>query len=241
MIEIINKIRTANAVINRDLSSIEPRFRPGHEAAKREAATTVEKLAKSLSEEISGISVPVYINGTNARNLAEAMGELTPSAIVDLNVIYKPIIESVAATIGRSREFGPTQFSVMVKQLRDLATENGLPSMGNLKFGEPVIVTSPEFLEKTVLQYVASSVGSDLAVNYIRKQAAEQAVKVVSEKIPVFPVFVLNSNVDHHESLTKKLFKRNVEVVLDAPAEITEKVALNSLNTVKKSLKNTKE
>lgn len=240
MIETINKITTANNVIAKQLPD-DMRFRAGHELAKKEAAVSLEKLTKTLAEEVAQVAVPVYVSGKNASKLAVAMAEQTPAAVVDLNQIYGNLYEAVKRSIGRSKEFGVSQFAIVVQELRQMAVQNGLAAIDIPKFGEPEVVNTDEALMATVVKYADQTVGVELAVNYIRKQTGEQAVKVVTEKVPVFPVFIVNAAQKHQELLTKKLFRRSIDAAVEAPPEVNEEAAINALKSIKKSLKNNKE
>jgi hypothetical protein len=240
MIETISKINAANTIIAKPFPD-DMRFRAGHELAKKEAAIVLEKLQKTLAEEVALVAVPVYVSGKNAKALAVAMSEQTPAAVVDLNAIYGTIFESVKRSIGRSQEFGVSQFAIVIQELRQMAVQNNLAAIDIPKFGEPVSIANDEALMATVVRYADLTVGAELAVNYIRKQTGEQAVKAIQEKVPVFPVFVLNAAQKHQELLTKKLFRRSIDAAVEAPTEVNEEAAINALKSIKKTLKNNKE
>ena len=240
MIETIKKIEAAKAVIAREMPD-DMRFRPGFELAKREAEGSLEKLYKTLGEEVTSVAVPVYVSGANAEKLSKLMSEMAPAAIVDLNAIYKTITDAVKVSMGRGNEFGVNQFAIVVRELRQMAVANNLASIMPPQFNEPEVVATPEALSATVVRYADKAVGVELAVNYIRKQTGEQAASTITEKVPVFPVFILNCPEKHRELLTKKLFKRSLDAAVEAPAEVNEEAAINALKSIKKSLKNNKE
>lgn len=240
MIDTIKKIQETRHILDRPYPE-DRRFIPGHEMAKAEAARNIEKLNALLAEDVAQVAVPVYVGGENAKALAEAMANVTEAAIVDLNNLYGPVFDVVKSSIGRSREFGVSQFALIVREIRQLAIQNGLAAIEVPQFGEPEVVENDAKLAELVAKYASKTVGVELAVNYVRKSAGEQAVKVITEKIPVFPVFILNAPTEQQFLLTQKLFRRNIEVVLDAPSEVNEDAALNSLKTIKKTLKNNKE
>jgi hypothetical protein len=236
VIENIQKIKDAKATISRQPPD-DMRFRPGHELAAKQAERELPGLYKALAEDVSSVAVPVYVHGEKAAVLAKEMGLQTPSAAVDLHALYGPLTEKVRQSIGRANEFGVNQFSLVIRELRQLAIENKLAELSVPKFREPETFSGPEELAKLVLRYAQEAVGDELVVNYIRTQTAEQVAKVVDEKVPVFPVFILNSAPSQRETLTKKLFKRNIDATVNAPSEVDEEAAIAALKTIKESLK----
>ena len=240
MIETIQKIQEAKTIIARDVPN-DMRLYAGHQMAKAEASRSLETLYKQLAEDVAQVAVPVYVSGSTGLQLARSMQLQTPSAVVDLNDIYRTVFDAIAPTIGRSREFGVSQFATFLREIRQLAAANGLAAVQTPQFGEPVVVNDDAKLMETVVNLCEKAVGAELAVNYVRKQAGEQAVKVIEAKVPVFPVFILNAPADLQPLLTKKLFKRNLSAAIEAPSEVTEEAAIDALKTIKKTLKNTKE
>lgn len=240
MLETISKIESAKALLNKAPPD-EMKFRPSFEMAVNTAKTDLPKLYVQLAEDVAKVAVPVYVVGEKAETLAKAMQDQTASAVVDVGAVFDRLVQRIAASVGRSNEFGVNQFSLLVQELRQLGIENSIPSMTIPKFSTPETFDSPEGLKKIVLRYARMAVGDDLAVNYIRTKTSEQVALVVKEKVPVFPVFVLNADVDNRDTLTKRLFKRNVDVVVNAPPEVDEDAAIKALKTIKSALKGTKE
>jgi tagatose-1,6-bisphosphate aldolase len=239
MIETIEKIAEQRKRLDAERPN-DYRFLPGWEMAKREAAIEIEKLSKTLADEVANIAVPVYVEGAQAAALAKSMQDQTPAAIVDLEALYGPLADRVKQSMGRGNEFGVNQFALIVREVRQLGIDNGVASMKLPKFNAPVVCPDTQALKKTMLEYVNDMVDTELTVNYIRKQAREQVAAEITSKVPVFPVFVVNYAGDK-ESLTKKLFKRNLDAVVEAPAEVNEETTLSALKSIKKSLKEKKD
>lgn len=235
MIDIIEKLNAAKEMLKKDPPS-DMRFRPSFELAQKEAAREIEPLTTKLVDAVAAISVPVFINGTNAQILAERASDETPAAIVSVNGLYDNVINEVRQSIGRSREFGVSQFVIVMRNIRSMAEKSGLHSIANVSFGEPVIVKDDQHLAALVVEYAERIAGADLAVNYVRKVAATQAAERVDSKIPVFPVFIVNSTPELRTVLGNKLFKAK-SIDYSAPADLTKDSALEMLKELKKTLK----
>lgn len=240
MIEIIEKLKAAKGILTRDPPD-DMKFRPSFELAQQEAKREIGPLTDKLIEAIAGVSVPVFVLGSTARKLSEQAIEETPSAVVDLNDIYQTLVDDVRQSIGRSQEFGVSQFVIVMRNLRGMAEKSGLHSIANVSFGEPLAIQSDEQLKRVVIEYANRIVGSDLAVNYVRKVAATQAAERVEEKVPVFPVFILNSTPELRAALGNKLFRKAKSIEIEAPAELTKDSALDMLESIKKTLKGNKK
>ncbi len=238
MIDTIQQIKTAQEVLARPLPD-EMKFRPGYEMAQNTAKRDLEKLLVKLGEDVSNVAVTVYVDGPTAPELCEAMLKETDGCAVDLNELYGPLVAQVKASIGRSKEFGVNQFALIIREVRQLAVQNNLAAINIPTFKEPFVFQDDGQLEQTVVDYANKAVGVELAVNYIRKQAATEAAKL-TEKTPVFPVFIKNCRIDR-DALAKKVFKRGLEVTVVSPVEIDKDSAINALKSIKKSLKQTKE
>lgn len=239
MLETIQKIAEQRKRLESDPPT-DRRFLPGWEMGKRDAQEQLKTLSKALADEVSLVAIPVYVTGDNALELAKSMQEQTPSAVVNVSDLYAGMELNLKNSMGRGQEFGVNQFAMIVREVRQLGIDNEVPSMKLPKFTTPIVVPDDQALRKTVLEYVEEMVGTELTVNYIRKQAREQVSAEVTGKVPVFPVFVVKYNGDT-DVLTKALFKRNLDVTIEAPAEVTEETTLNALKSIKKSLKDKKE
>lgn len=238
MIETIKQIKANQEILARPLPD-EMKFRPGYEMGQNMAKRELETLYKKLGEDINYVAVAVYVDGENAPALVEGMLAETDGCSADLNVLYGPLIAQVGASVGRTREFGVNQFALIVREVRQLAVANNLAAIEIPVFKEPFVFQDDSQLAQTVIDYANKAVGVELAVNYIRKLTAEAAAKT-TEKIPVFPVFIMNCRLDR-DLLTKKLFKRGLDVAITAPSELDKDSAINALKSIKKALKPSKE
>lgn len=236
----ITQIKEARATILRDPPN-DFRVMAGFEMARAAAKRDIEGLLKKLSSELMSIAVPVFISGPGAVELATKMSEATPAATVDLNNIHQTLFNAVSPSIGRDRTFTVPQFMLVVSTLRQLALDNGFGAIENLTFEEPVVVKTDEDLRKVIQKYTDKAVGVELAAEYARNQAAEQAIVALDgQTVPVFPVFLLNT-IASHQTAMARTFKRPVEIFIQAPDVVTEEVVIEALKTIKKSLKKNKE
>lgn len=237
----IAAINAAQATILRDPPN-DFRVMAGFEMARNVAKTDLVKLTKQLQDEVMQVAIPVFVSGAKAGEFAAEMAKQTPAATVDLANIYQLVYDAVAPSVGRDRTFGVSQFMLVVTTLRQLAVETGLAAIEMPKFGEPEIVATPDDLRRVIFKYADKAVGSELSVEYVRKQVSTQATDALAESkgVPVFPVFLVNANQEHQNRLAQT-FKRPVDVALMAPDVVTEAAAIEALKTIKKTIKKSKE
>lgn len=241
MIETIEAIRRAQAILVKEPPE-DRRVWAGLEMAQAEAKRSLGDLEKKLAIEISDVAVPVFIDGPQSAALAKFMHEETQLAVVDLDIVYGALVDSIEATIGKSREFGVTQFSKIVTSLRQTAVEAGIAGVNVPSFGEPVVVATKADTAKEVLRFANQIVGHELALQYVRNQSAKQSVEELPTggKLAVFPVLILNAPESVRAALSKT-FKRSLDLTLTASNDPTHEEAIKALKTIKTALKPNKE
>lgn len=232
---LIQSVQNAKHILAQD-PPVDYRVRAGFEMSQAQAKRDIVELEKKLAAEISDIAVPVFVDGEKAAVLAETMKDQTSLAIVDLDKVYGTLVQSVEATIGRSREFGVTQFSKIVTTLRQTAVESGLAGVNVPSFGEPVIVPSAKETADVVMKFCNQIVGPELALQFVRTEAAKQAVVEIEGKVAVFPVLILSAPESVRDALTKA-FKKPLSLTLTATNEPNEEEAIKALKTIKTALK----
>jgi hypothetical protein len=235
MIEAIQKVRAAREIIARPLPD-EMKFRPGHEMLIKEAQASLPGLLKNLASEVYNVSVPVYVVGPKALDLAKLMAEETPAAVIDLNELYDPVTARITLSIS-GNEFGINQFSMLLRELRQLAVDNDLAALDRPEFIPETFQSTAE-LRRIIAKNIEKIVGNELTVNYIKKRSALIASEVVTEKVPVFPVMIVGFYGDQ-TALTKRLFKRNLdaEVYTTSETVVDSQSAVEALKLVKQTLK----
>jgi len=233
MIEIIEEIKKAKQLVNKDKPE-DWRVWPGFLMSQAEAKRSLEPLTKKLSEAVLGVAVPVFIDGLKAKELASAMAEQTPVAVVDLDSLYGKLEETIAPTIGKTREFSVSQFVLLINTLRQMAVDNGLAGIEQPKFEEPVIIQNTSMLREQIEKYTKFAVGSELAKQMVVAQMSEQALNTIERKVSVFPVLLLNVKENMRNDISKA-FKRP-EVSLNSKDEVTEEAAIEALKTIKKTI-----
>lgn len=236
MIETIKTIKENLKMLNKPIPD-EMKFRPSWEMAQREAKVNIEKMYTQLAEEVGEVAVAVFVNGSTAKKLSEEMLEQTPGALVDLDSLYAPLVGTVRQSMSRTNEFSLTQFVLLIRELKQLASDVGIGRLNSVDFSDTVVV-APEALHSVVLDYVDRACGVDLATSYMRKIMAQEAVKTVSKKTPVFPVYVINCPTKLQVTLGLRAFKRGISTSVVAPEAVTEEAAIETLKTIQKQLKN---
>lgn len=230
----IKKIKDARAIVVKDLPA-DPRVWAGFQMAQAQAKRELPDFLDALAGEIQSVAVPVFVSGANALEFANEMAALSPAAVVNLDGIYKALHDAVAPSIGRDKTFNVTQFMLVVSALRQMAIENGLAAIEVPSFEGPEVVNTDEELDRVILKYADRAVGIELAANYAKTQAAEQAVSLITESVNVFPVFLLNANGSRQNALAKT-FRRPVEVKLQAPEVVTAESAEEGLKAVRSAV-----
>ena len=209
--------QAANAVIAGD-----PRTRPGRESMKRQAQTELPVAEKALGAAFRKVGFPVFLNGTETKTFADIAADLAECVTVDFAQATAEVQNAVNASMGvRHREFSPAIFSVMVREIRQVAASLGLTSIPDIAYDGVEYVATPAALAGHVNKYILKYLGADFLAAIIEKQALEHVKKLTGDA-PVIPVLISNFDVDLQDAVGAKLFQGKF-LAVDTTEALTEK------------------
>jgi len=223
-----------------NLDEVPFRVRPGRESQKRQAQADLEGIKKVYENELAKHTFGVMVFGSNPSDFVKIATEEAEVLVVDGNEIFNRITAKVTTSMGTAQEFGVTQFGMVIRELRDIASELNIVSMPSPKWSEPASVASHEGLLKHITDMVNSSGGVELLAYYVGRQITDAGLKAKANK-NVVPVIVTGLDAQTANALGLNLFAEGRQVFVNTPQEVTKDYVLNTFNLIKKQLKQNKE
>lgn len=234
------KYNETKSVAEMNLDDVSPKVRPGKESQKREAMDNLEGVRKAYADALRKATWGISVTGPGADSFVKKAVEEAEVLVVAVDGLYKRIADRVATTLGSSGEFGISQYSAVVQEMRTIGSELNVVSMPSPKWTEPVDVGGYEGLLRHVTGMVDSSAGSDLVALYVDRQVVEQALKSGVNRNTV-PVVLTGLTEGSEQAFLNKAFAEGRStVVRTKEKETTTEYVLNIFNEIKKLLKSQK-
>jgi hypothetical protein len=221
----------------------DPRTRPGREMVRNKALQELPALKESVVNSLTKVGTAFFLQGSEV-SLSEFItkaGDLAPSVVVDLGKVLASAYQMTTLALGNSTSFGPSAFTVMLRELRQAASRVGMKSMPDISF-DGLESIQPDQVEGLVNRYVAKYLGTEFlvaAVHYLASEYLTSTQETYPD--PVVPVFVLGAT-DRYRELLSGLYEGKM-VVLNVPAAFDEAfvvTALQEAKELKESKKRTK-
>jgi hypothetical protein len=227
---------------NIDLEAANYKSRPSLTHLKNEAQGRVEKLKVEYAQRIRASSVGIFLYGDSDRLQAfTAIAEEEAGVLaVNAGELFERLAMRVEASLGASREFGPTQLQGLIEALSTLSKDMGIRSMPKPKLQDLVAVADQQELIQHVRRLVESAVEGDLLRLYVDQKVNEVAVEAQFAG-SVLPVAVLGTSREDLAVLAP-LFTHSVSVEVGTSEDgaVDREYVLSKLEAMKKSLKGKK-
>lgn len=227
------------ALANINLDDVPVKVRAGKESQKRDALSNVEDFRDRYGAALRKAAFGLALSGPGSEEFIRVAKEEADVLVVDGSELYKRIADRVAPSMGTNREFGVSQYSAVITELRAIAQELNVYSMPSPKWTEPVNVGDDVGLLKHITSMVDSGVGLDLAALYITRQILTAGLAAGANKTTV-PVIVTGLG-DKAAEMLPKLFHEGRSLLVDAPKDVTKEFVLDTFTKVKKQIKTTKK
>ena len=227
------------ALSNLNLDDVPRNVRAGRESQKRDAAANLELVRDRYAAALRKATFGIAVVGPGTEEFVKIAKEEAEVLVVDGTELYRRITDRVAPSMGTNRDFGVSQYSAVITELRAIAQELNLFSMPSPKWTEPVAVGDDEGLLKYITAMVDSGVGLDLAALYISQQILTAGLAAGADKTTV-PVLVTGLG-DKATQMLPKLFHEGRNALVQTTSEVTKEFVLDTFNKVKKQIKSSKK
>src|SRR4051812_22339910 len=118
----LKKLKETRAAAARDFAG-DVRTRPGHEMAQRQAQADLPGLEKKFAALfVKNIAFPIFLSGPEeaTKEFVAFAKDKTEVVTLSYEGLFENLSSSVKASIGRHREFGTSQYAILVRELRQL-------------------------------------------------------------------------------------------------------------------------
>jgi hypothetical protein len=235
----LTKYAEAKALAESNLEEVPRNVRPGRESQKREAAEALEGLRDTYGEALRKVTFGISVNGPGTETFVQKAVEEAEVIVVAADALYRRIADRVAPTIGNG-EFGVSQYSAVIQEMRTIGGEMNVVSMPSPRWSEPVNVGDYNGLLKHITGMVDSSVGTDLTALFVNRQILDSALKAGVNRNTV-PVVITGLTQGAEPQFLTKAFQPGRNAVVRTTEEaITTEYVLEVFNNIKKTLKSLK-
>ena len=189
---------------------------PARDMMRRQAAVQLPSKRNALAESLKPVSFLVFIDGPGKDKAISLAAEQAEVVSVDISAVLDGVVESVEATIPKSREFTLNSFFILV-----------------------VVKTKSE-VATLVEDYVKKFIGSDFLVASITQKVIQAATEELTGDSSVVPVFVAGISKDFSDAVGPKLLGGKY-MYFEASEDVEQKEIIKLFNQIKKIVKNQKD
>lgn len=233
----LSKYVETKAIADSNLEEVPRAVRPGREAQKREAQDGLEAVRDAYGEALRKVTFGISVTGPGTASFVQKATEEAEVLVVAADTLYRRIADRVAPTMGPNGEFGVSQYSAVIQEMRTIGGEMNVVSMPSPRWSEPVNVGDYKGLLKHVTGMVDSSVGTDLTALFVSRQILDQALKAGVSRNTV-PVVVTGLTEGTEAAFLTKTFQKGRNAVVRTTEEVvTTEYVLEVFNNIKKQLK----
>ena len=236
----LKQFNEQQALANTNMDDVPMRVRSGRETQKREAAANLEGYRTAYGKALQKSLFVIAVVGEGTDAFSKIAVEEADCLVIDGDEMLKRIIDRIEPSMGSSREFGVSQYSSLIQELRSIGMELEVESMPSPKWSEPMAVGNRGGLLQHVRQMVESGVGLDLQTLYIQKQILAVALKSGSDRNTI-PVVVTGLPRQSATALLTKISHDGRNTFVDASIDMNKEFVLEIFNKIKKQLKTNKK
>lgn len=218
----------------------DPRTRPGHEMRRRQAQQELPMLTKEVQTEFKKVGFPVFVEGSKIDAFVAVATEINECVNVSFSAAVAPVVDAVEAALGqRNREFSPSAFASMFREIRQLGASMGLTSIPALNYDGPVYLAARSDVSQLVVSYINKYLGAGFLAGMIEQAALEEAKSLKAES-PVIPVIISGVPTDLYDTVGRDMFQGKF-VTAEASAEVSQEAVTKVFKTIRNTRKTKKE
>jgi hypothetical protein len=236
----LTKYAETKALAELNLDVVPRNVRPGKESQKREAQDNMEAVRDAYGEALRKATWGISVTGPGTETFVKKAVEEAEVIVVAADALYRRIADRVQPTLGANGEFGVSQYSAVIQEMRTIGGEMNVVSMPSPRWSEPVNVGNYDGLLKHITGMVDSSVGTDLTALFVSRQILDQALKAGVNRNTV-PVVLTGLTEGSEPAFLTKAFQKGRSTVIRTTEEaVTTEYVLDVFNNIKKQLKSQK-
>lgn len=233
--ETLEKLRTARTTADTPVAG-DFRTRPGREAARKQAAAQVPTLEQEFARQFKQIGFPVFVSGPGTEKFIKLAEDQAEIATVDFRKSTAAIREATRLSIGRNREFGPHNFAVLLREVRQLSADLGLTSIPAPGFEDTKVVTTDEDVEKVVDYYLNKYFATEVLGLAVEKAAVRSAETLSGDNAKAIPVVITGVPAAMVDTIASRIFNGK-HVTVEAPESTDANTVLKAFKEIKHLLK----
>lgn len=235
--ELLKGYLDATSASTIDLDMFPYNVRAGMAMRKGDAIAALPGWRSRYAQQLQVNAFGVLLSGPGTDTFTQIAKEEGDVLAIDTDRLEKRLAARVWPSMGEGGQFGVTQFTVLINELREVAAELELDSMDAPKWSEPAYFKTESELASYLGDLVESSVGTNFVATYVLRQIRDAGLEAKMDQNAV-PVLVVGR---HSTSLAPKLFLegRTLSVVTDK--NTNKDTVIDTFNKIKKQLKNNKK
>jgi hypothetical protein len=207
--EIVKEIRETEKTAKLRAEDLPYQSRGGMGIAIRTAQDKLPLLLEELKTTIIPSKlVAVFATGPDAitnkvADFLEANGGIT----LDANEMYRAIAKAIEPTYGSSREFNSSQFSVMIREIREIASDLEYDELPAPQFDSSASVICRDEYGTTmhVRMLIRKTIGDEFGRKFFAKKLTEKVIKGAVDGRQI-PILVLDTHTAEEKSALTVLF-----------------------------------
>lgn len=214
----------------------DPRTRPGREMARRQAREKLPDAEASFRKEFSKVGFSVFLNGTRdgVKSFADIAAKEAEVVFLDFRDATRELRTAVQNSLGKNREFSPGCFTVMLREIRQVAADMGLTSIPDIKYEGSAYLPDQESVDALVDQYLMNYLGAEFIALVVERGVSRQAETLTGES-SVVPVLLTGITQNLH-SKVGGLLNGGRSLETDVPEDVSEEDVLATFKAIKYNL-----
>jgi hypothetical protein len=240
--KILKDLLTATKTAATQLDSLPWQVRPGFGMAKANALAEIPLLRREYRDQMLQNTIFLFPVGAPeaTAKFAEVSSKEGSTVTVDSDEIYGILADRVEGTLGKNREFGVHQFTVMNDAIDDFSKESPVPlKVSTLVLTGIESTNTHEELVNFIKRLITGTNGNALSMHCMGEQIVNQAIeKGFQNKVLV--VVTLNADKATQADIAAQAkTSRSLEVTVPELDKITKAFAIDTFKQAQKVEKKT--
>jgi hypothetical protein len=235
MKQALEKVQATKRVAETEVAG-DFRTRPGREMMRQQAKQSLPAVRAEFQKEFKKVGFPIFVSGPGAEKFTDLALEQAEGLVVDFRSATQELRDATKQTVGPHKEFTLSSFTVMLREIRQLAANMGLASIPMPTFEGTEVANTGADVDKIVDRYLMKYFGPEFLGGVVSLEAYRQAESLSGDS-PVVPVVILGVPADQVDRIGAQVLQGKFTVV-NATNDVDEKTVTKTFKEVKALLKN---